>query len=406
MPILKYKAVDGNGKMHRGWLEARTVEELELHLAHRDLFLVRVHDDGGRSGGLRRLFLDRHRVSRKSLILFSLHMGQLLHAGVAIPVALKEMRGTLSDPGLGMVVTSMVDDIHAGQSFSDAIQHHPQVFPPLFASLIRVGERTGRLEEILANLAESLKWEEALLSQTRQALRYPLFVGVMVLALFLFLMIYLAPRLLAFLPHMGAELPLHTRLLVGLSQLVIHGWPLLVSLPVLGYGASRLACHVSPRFRLLQDSWQLRVWVFGPLLRKVHLVRIVNALALMYRSGISILDAMGSVATLSGNQAIQQAMERAQRLVSDGSAVSDSLQQTGLLQTPLPRLLQAGEEAGQLDVALLNVGYFLNQEVQERIGQIQSLLEPVLTLFVGSLLAWVILSVLGPIYDVVTRVHF
>ncbi|MEO5348982.1 MAG: type II secretion system F family protein [Magnetococcus sp. YQC-3] len=406
MPFLKYKAVDPQGKMHRGWLEAGNADDLELRLSHLNLLLVRLYDDAGSAGEVKRFLFSRDAVSRKTLILFCIHMGQMIHAGVAIPEALTEMRTGIPDPRLGPVLAAMVEDIHSGSRFSAAVQAHPHVFPPLFASLIQVGERTGKLEEIFANLAETLKWEEELLSQTRKALRYPLFVGVMVLALFFFLMIYLAPRLLSFLPQMGAVLPLHTKILIGLSQFVIHWWPVLIIVPLLAYGGSRLACHLSPRLRLLRDRWLLRVWFFGPLLRKVHLVRFANTLALMYRSGVSILDAMGSTAGLSGNRAMQQAIEQAQQRISEGGAVSASFQQEDLFPPPLPRLLQVGEEAGQLDVALLNAGYFLNQEVQEEIGKIQSLLEPVLTLFVGSLLAWVILSVLGPIYDVITHVQF
>ncbi|MBF0461521.1 MAG: type II secretion system F family protein [Magnetococcales bacterium] len=406
MALWQYKAVDPRGRMHRGQLEARNVDELELRLAHLDLLLVRLYDEDGTVGRLRRALWQRETVSRKTLILFCIHLGQLLHAGVAIPVALEEMRSSIPQPRLGTALAAMVEDIHSGKCFSDAVQGQPHLFPPLFASLIQVGERTGKLEEIVADLAETLKWEEALLAQTRKALRYPLLVGVMVLALFFFLMTYLAPRLVSFLPQMGVALPWHTQALLALSGLVIHGWPLLVLTPLLAYGGVRLACRCSPRFQVQWDRWRWRIWYFGPLVRQVHLVRLVNALALMYRSGVSILDALASLAPLSGNQAMQQSIEQAQRLIAEGNAVSASFQQTGLLSTPLPRLLQSGEEAGQLDVALLNVGYFLNQAVQERIGQLQSLLEPVLTLVVGSLLIWVILSVLGPIYDVVTHVQF
>ncbi|MEO5362194.1 MAG: type II secretion system F family protein [Magnetococcus sp. DMHC-8] len=406
MPLLKYKAVDSKGTLHRGWLEARNADDLELRLARLNLLLVQVCDTDNRMSALWRTLFQRDIASRKTLILFCIHMQQLIHAGVSIPVALEEARLGIPHPQMGTVLAALSEDIQAGKRFSAAIQLHPRFFPPLFVSLIQVGERTGRLEEVFANLADMLKWEESLLAQTRKALRYPLFVGVVVLALFFFLMIYLAPRLLGFLPQMGAVMPLHTQLLIGLSQWVTRWWPLLLLLPVAAYGGSRLACHLSPRFHLQQDRWQLRLWFFGPLLRKVHLVRLANTLALMYRSGIAILDALADTAGLSGNKALQHAIEQTRQLVSEGQAVSAAVERTGLFPTPLPRLLQVGEEAGQLDVALLNVSYFLNQEIQDSIGQIQSLLEPVLTLLVGSLLAWVILSVLGPVYDVITHVQF
>ena len=406
MPLLKYKAVDSQGKTRRGSLEARNTEDLELRLSRLDLLLVRSYDTGGHHDVLPQGFFERHRVTRKTLILYCVYMGQLLHSGITIPAAMEEIRASVPHPRFRDVITSMIEDIHAGKTLSTAMKAYPTVFPPLFSSLIQVGERTGKLEEIFKNLGDNLKWEDELLAQTHKALRYPLFVGVMVLGLFLFLMTYLAPRLISFLPEMGATLPFHTQILIALSNFVMHWWPLLVIMPFVIYMGLNMACRINPEFHVQRDRLQLRFWFFGPLMRKIHLVRFANAFALMYRSGISILDAMEITGNMSGNKAMQISIFQAHKMVSDGLSVSASFQESGLFPAPIPRLLQVGEKAGQLDHALLNVSYFFDREVRESIGNIHALVEPVLTVFVGSLLAWVILSVLGPIYDVITQVNF
>ena len=406
MPLIKYKAVDPQGKMHRGALEATNTEDLELRLSRSNLLLVRSFATDGHGEELQRRIFKRDRVTRKQLIVFCVYMGQLLRSGVTVPAALEELRASVAHPRFRNVISSMIEDINSGKTLSLAMLSYPDIFPALFSSLIQVGERTGKLEEIFVNLADNIKWEDELLAQLSKALRYPLFVGVMVLGLFFFLMTYLAPRLISFLPEMGAAMPFHTRVLIALSDFVINWWPLLLIVPIGLYLGSGLACRLNPRLLLQRDRWQLRLWFFGPLLRKVHLVRFANAFALMYRSGISVLEAMEMTGTMSGNKAMQAAIMQARQMVSDGRSVSASFQETNLFPAPIPRLLQVGEKAGQLDSALLNVSYFFDREVRESIGNVQSLIEPILTLFVGSLLAWVIISVLGPIYDVITQVQF
>ena len=406
MPLLKYKAVDPRGKIYRGFLEATNADDLELRLMRLDLMLIRYYASDGESEEGRKRFFARDGVTRNTLILFCIHMAPLLRSGVSIVDAMEEIRASIPHPRFNNVVASIIEDITSGKALSSAMLAYPAIFPPLFSGLIKVGERTGKLEEIFDNLATNLKWEDELLAQTSKALRYPLFVGIMVLGLFFFLMTYLAPRLISFLPEMGATLPFHTKILIAVSDFVIHWWPLLIFMPIAVYIGSNFACRVSPAFHLKQDHFFLRVWFFGPLMRKIHLVRFANAFALMYRSGIPVLDAMEMTGNLTNNRAIQTSILEAKQKVSDGFSVSASFQDSRLFPPPIPRLLQVGEKAGQLDSALMNVSYFLDREVRESIGNIQSLIEPVLTLFVGSLLAWVILSVLGPIYDVITQVQF
>lgn len=409
MPLMKYKAVDLQGRVRRGALNAGNKEELELRLSRLDLFLIRTYEADGRYAHLASLVAPLFKgggVPRKALILYCVYMEQLLRSGVTIPAAMEEIRLSVAHPRFAEVITAMIEDIHGGTNLSDAMRAYPDLFPTLFPSLVKVGEQTGKLEEIFDSLASNLKWEDELLARARKAVRYPLFVGFMVLGLFFFLMTYLAPRLLNFLPEMGAEMPFHTRVLMAVSDFVMHWWPLFFVVPAALYVGSKLACRMSPTFRLRQDHLQLRIWFFGPLMRKIHLLRFAHTFALMYQSGVPILSIMEMGGELSGNKAVRHAILQARQYVSDGRSVSASFQAAELFPPPIPRLLQVGEKAGKLDGALLNVGYFFDREIRESIDTIQSLLEPVLTLFVGVLLAWIILSVLGPIYDVITHVQF
>lgn len=406
MPRLKYKAANLEGKIQRGSLEAVNNEDLELRLSRMGLVLIQAEKIETQRHEIQRELFNRDRATRKTLILFCVYMEQLLRSGIAIPLALEEIRSSTPHPSFRDVITSMIEDINSGKTLSAAMQAYPNVFPSIFPGLIQVGEKTGTLEDVFENLGNNLKWEDELLAQTRKAMRYPMIVGSMVLALFFFLMTYLTPRLIGFLPQMGAEIPMHTRVLIALSDFVIFWWPLILFIPIATYVGTKIGCRISPSFHLKRDRLQLRLWFFGPLLYKVHLVRFSNAFALMYRSGVSILDAMEMTGSVSGNKALQTTIMEAKQMVSDGQSVSASFQETNLFPAPIPRLLQVGEKAGQLDKALLNASYFFDREVRESIGNIQSMVEPILTLFVGTLLGWVIVSVLGPIYDIITKVQF
>lgn len=401
MATYHYKAATPKGEVRSGWLEAANEADLEHRLFRLDLLLI-----SHRSGGRESTFLRRDGITRKVLIMFCMHMEQLLRVGASIPVALEEIRDSVPNPRFREVVTSMIEDIRAGKNFSDAMLAYPTVFPPMFTSLIRVGERTGEISKILQSLSDNLKWEDELMVRTKRALRYPLLVGTIVLGLFFFLMIYLAPKLVSFLPEMGAEIPFHTRLLIGISEFVVDWWMVLVLAPAAILVLVDIAQRLSPAFRLGVDRFKLRLFFFGPLMRKVLLVRFANAFALMYRSGIPVLEALDITGRLLGNLEMTRAILSSRERVSDGLSVSASFEETGLFPPPLPRLLHVGEESGQLEEALRNVSYFLDREVRETIDNLQALIEPVLTLFVGGLLAWVILSVLGPIYDSISQISF
>ncbi len=389
-----YKAATLKGEVRQGWLEAANVGDLEHRLSRLDLLLI-----SQRSGLRERTWFRRDGITRKVLILFCMHMEQLLRIGASIPVALEEVRDSVPNVRFREVITSMIEDIRGGKTFSDAMMTYPAVFPPMFVSLVRVGERTGEMVTILESLSANLKWEDELLSRTKQALRYPLIVITVVTGLFFFLMTYLAPKMVSFLPEMGAEIPLHTRLLITVSDFVVEWWMLLILAPMGFLFLLDQARRWSPAVRLWLDRFKLRMMLFGPLIHKVLLVRFSTSFALMYRSGIPVLEALEITGRLAGNRAVSKRILDAKRHVSEGLPVSSSFQETGLFPPPLPRLLQVGEEGGQLEEALINVSYFLDREVRETVDNLQAMIEPVLTLFVGVLLAWVILSVLTPIYD-------
>ncbi|MBF0145056.1 MAG: type II secretion system F family protein [Magnetococcales bacterium] len=396
-----YRAADKKGRISHGRIQALNTKDLELKLSRMGLWLIDI-----RSSEQHQLRSRRRIIGRKLLILFCLHMEQMLKAGASIPDAIDEIRRSLPHPRFRDVMAAITEDIRGGKGLSEAMVPYPELFPSVFSSLVRVGEKTGQLTGIFRALADNLKWEDELASRAVQAIRYPAIVGLVVMALFFFLMLFLAPRLMEFIPKMGGEIPLYTLILFEVSRIVVHWWWLMLLIPVglvAGLGYVR---RFSPELDVGLDAWLLRVWLVGPLIRKFFLVRFTTHFTLMYRAGIPVLDALAINERLTANKVLSQLIRRVHDRVAEGQAVSAALRDEAVLPPPLPRLLEAGEASGQLDGAMEHVSYFLDREVRERIDGLQAMVEPVLTLVMGGLLGWVILSVFGPIYETISHVRF
>ncbi|MBF0296791.1 MAG: type II secretion system F family protein [Magnetococcales bacterium] len=401
MPEYTYKATDPTGRIRKGTIEAANLDDLELRLDRLELMLIS-HKElraGKREG---RLYF-RRGASRKEIILFCFHMEQLIRAGVPILKGLSDFRDGVESARLKEVAVSLVEDVESGKTLSDAMTSHPRIFDPIFVQLILMGERTGQLETIFQNLAESLKWEDELLAQAKKVMIYPSVVGLAVLSLVFFMMIFLVPQLMEFITGMGETPPLHTRALIATSDFIVAWWPVLLAVPVGGFFVVQFAVRVSKGARREVDRLKLRVWLFGPLMRKITLVRFANAFALMYQAGITVLECLRISEGLTTNLVVREALQQARELVAEGKEISSSFAQVRLFPPLVLSMLQVGESTGGLDRSMRNVSYFFDREVKETIGKLEAVIEPFLTVVLGGMMGWVILSVLGPIYDLISK---
>jgi type IV pilus assembly protein PilC len=276
----------------------------------------------------------------------------------------------------------------------------------VFRSLVKAGEDTGRLPEVLKNITDNLKWEDELAAQAKKLVMYPAFVGTVVILVTIFLMIYLVPQMISLIKNMGQTIPAHTRLLIFVSDLFVHFWWAILGLPVLAFFVLRYLTRTNPAVRYRMDAVKLKLPLVGPILRKIILSRFASIFALMYSSGITILDAIRNAEETAGNAVIREGLESAGQQIAEGKTVTAAFQEVGLFPPLVIRMLRVGESTGGLDTALLNVSYFYNREVREEIGKVQVLVEPALTVVMGVLLGWVMLSVLGPIYDTISKIKF
>ena len=393
--LYRYRAMGVAGHLVRGRLDAANPADLEVRL--RRLGLDYIHGNPVRQGA------SSGSVRRRDLINFCFHLNQLTRAGVPILESLADLRDSGESPRLRGVVAALVESVEGGKTLSAALAEHPGVFDPVFVALIRAGEDSGRLTEVLEKLLESLKWQDELAAHRRRLLLYPSLLLVVVCSVVLFLMLYLVPRLADFIRDMGQQLPSHTRLLLFVSDTLVKHWPLILGLPAALAAAAVIIARRSAAARLLIDDLKLRLPVVGEILRKIVLSRFAAVFAIMYASGIPIIEALRATENVVGNRRIKGALEQAGEMIAQGQQVAAAFQHVGLFPPLVIRMLRVGESTGALDTALQNVGYFYNRDVREAVDRAQALIEPVMTLSVGLLLGWIMVSVLGPIYDLIAN---
>ncbi|MBL8416785.1 MAG: type II secretion system F family protein [Dechloromonas sp.] len=396
--VYDYKAVSAEGRMVFGRIDAINIVDLEMRLKRMDLDLVT-----GKAIDQQKLF-GKRKIPRPDLINFCFHLDQLTRAGVPILEGLADLRDSIENPRFREVIAGLIEGIEGGQTLSLAMADHPTVFNPVFVNLIRAGEATGQLPDVLSSLTESLKWEDELASHTKKLLMYPAFVGTVVISATFFLMIYMVPQLKMFVKNMGQTLPPQTQLLFFVSDLLVAYWWAFLLLPILSVIGLITTLRSNPLARLRFDAVKLRLPVLGPILNKIILSRFANTFAMLYAAGIPILESIRTTQDIVGNRVVRKALRRVEQSIREGQNVANAFHDAGLFPPLVVRMLRVGENTGGLDKALLNVSYFYNRDVKESVEKAQTLIEPILTVFMGMLLGWIMLSVLGPIYDVIGKI--
>lgn len=399
MALYSYKAIDSTGKAAKGLQDAANMIDLEQRLKRGGLDLISAKEqENSISFGI-------GRVKRADLITFFFNLGQLVRAGVPLLECLGDLRDTMEEPAFREIIASMVESIQSGKKLSQAMSEHPNAFDKITVSLTRAGEESGRLVDVFDHLTESLKWQDEMASQTKTMMIYPAFVGTVVLAITFFLMIYLVPQLVSFIKGMGQEIPIQTRILLATSAFFVEYWYIILLTPPVLFGIYKIALISNPGLQYHLDNFKLHVWPTGPVLRKIILARFANTFAMMYSSGISILECISNSRDLVNNMVIATTLQNVMYEIEAGKNLTQSFQQTGIFPALVVRMLKVGEATGQLDKALLNVSYFYDRDVRDSIKKIQTMIEPTMTIILGALLGWVMLSVLSPIYDLISKVQ-
>lgn len=394
MPSFNYRAVDKLGRPAIGQIDALNEVDLEIRLERMGLDLITFRI-AKKSANL----FNGNRVSNQDLVMFCFQLEQLSSAGVPLLECLNDLRESNTNPYFQKVLGAISAEVEGGKLLSQALAEHPNVFSEVFVSLVDAGEQTGQLPAVFNNLFETIRWQDELMSQTKKLLAYPAFVAVVVMGAVAFLMSYLVPQMVSFLHNMGQELPWNTKLLIALSDIFVHYWWLVISVPILLVLIIATFINANPLARYRFDMLKLNLPVTGPILHKIIMARFARYFALMYQTGIPILDAIKICENIVGNRVVADALSRAHAQINSGDSMSESFQNAGLFPPLVVRMIRVGENTGALDKSLLNISYFYDRDVNDSMQKMLKMIEPALTVVLGAILAFIMFSVLGPVYD-------
>lgn len=396
MPRFQYRAADANHRIVKGQIEALHETDLVTQLDRLELTLVRAS------------VVTKHKRAVKSLtqqelINFLFQMEMLMRAGVPILTALGDMRDTAASTEGQLLSAGLYERIQSGETLAAAMGKYPGIFSEVVVNLVSSGEVTGSLPEVLRELVRALKWQHEIAAQTKKMLMYPAFAMTVISVVVIFIMMYVVPQLTTFLLSMEQGVPIQTRALIWVSDLFLKYWWALIALPPLLIAGIVALAQVNPGVRHFLHFLVLRIPIIGEVLKKIILARLTDTFALMYGTGIPVLDGLGHCRKVSGNLVIQGAIGRVIERIASGTSISSSFAAERLFPVLVIRMLQVGESSGALDESLKNVSYFYTREINESIGKVQAMIEPIITVVMGLVLGWIIFAVLSPVYDSISK---
>jgi general secretion pathway protein F len=400
----QYRAVDPQGKVVEGTIEAPEVPAVVARLHDRGLIPITIGAaaEGARPrtrGALPTLpTLGRRRVKGRDLLVLTQELSALVSSGLPLDRSLATLAELADNAELKRIITEVLHAVQGGKSLAEAMSQH-RVFPPLYVNMVRAGEIGGFLEQVLERLAEYLERAQALRDDVKSALTYPVVLLCAMGASIAVLLVYVLPKFSSLFTDMGKALPLQARLLLALSDGLRGYWWLFAGAVGAAVGSFRYSIR-TPRGRYSWDQTKLRIALVGPLLRKMEVASLARTLGTLLKSGVPMLQALGIVKEIVGNQVISRAIGEVEVGVREGAGVAEPLARTGVFPALAVQMIAVGEETGRLDELLMRVAEHFDREVRTSIQQFTRLLEPVLILVMGLGVGFIVISMLSAIFSV------
>lgn len=401
MPFYDYRARDKDGALHTGTMESARKEGVADQLSGKGLIpvLIEERELSRRSDfNLGALF---SRVTPQDLIIFSRQLATLMSAGIPFIRSLTTLERQSESPGLKAAISRIRLDVEGGSTFSDALARHPKIFDNLYVSMVRAGETAGILDDILARLALFAEHEAETRQRVKTAVRYPLIVVFAISAAFAFLVTFVIPTFTKIFSQFKTQLPLPTRVLIGINYVVQNYWYLVVlGIILLIWGV--VWYLRTPGGRWQWDGLKLKLPVFGTLFQKVAFSRFARTFGAMQKSGISMMLTLEISGETVGNVVISKAVGTMSDSLRDGKGLTAPMESSGLFPPLVIQMMAVGEETGQLDIMLDKVSDYYDMDVEYSLRNLATMIEPILLLFVGGMVLFLALGIFLPMWDLMS----
>lgn len=399
MPSYRYSAMNDLGRTITGVIMAENDVDLEERLKQIGLELINFKTLRDKKGGA------MGRIKLQDMIIMCLHLEQLGRAGVPLLDAIADVRDSTDSMRLRNVMTGVYEYIKGGEILSKALSHYPSVFNDVFIGLIAASEKTGNFSEAFLHIANHLKWTSDLRRKVKKAVRYPIALLLIMSGVISTLMIFVVPKLIEFIVSQGFDIPLHTRALIAVSDAFVNYWWLILGSPVLLIGGVIAMYRLSEGFAYRMDGLILRMPILGTVSRKLNMARFTHFFAVLFNSGIDILESLQSAKNVVGNRVLQESIDVMTRSVSEGTSLTASMRISNQFPNLVVRMFKIGEESGNMTEALENINFFYDREVNDAVDGVVGMIQPALTIVMGMLIFWVIAAVFGPLYQSFSKMN-
>jgi type IV pilus assembly protein PilC len=406
MPSFKYSARDREGRTVTGIVSGKSQADAVADLRKRNLIVLDVRQTAAqtgkkKSGGggfLASLNGSRPSATKEQIVIFTRQLATMISAGVPLLESLEVLQEQADTPGFRIVLDGVIESVRGGTDLSTALDRYAKVFPNIYISMVRAGEVSGQLDDILVRLAEYLEASEKLKRDIRAAMTYPVISLVLVLGITMFLMVGIVPKFKEIFDTLEIDLPSLTKGVLGVSYALKDHF----SMVLLGCAGVVALFMIWKRTAAGKRQWDwlmLHVPVFGPLFQKVALSRFSRTFATLIKSGVPILGALEIVAETAGNQIISEVVDNAKENVRQGHTLAEPLMESKVFPPMVTRMVQIGEKSGSLEQLLEKISDFYDDQVSAAVKTLTSMIEPIMIGIMGFLVGGIVLAVFLPIFE-------
>jgi type IV pilus assembly protein PilC len=401
MPIFKFRGKNKVGNIVEGERSAHNQNEIVVALEKEGIQALSVER---KKLKFKIPFLGgRKSVSMRTIAVFNRQLSVMFNAGLPITQALAILGTQQKDKYFQGVLVEVRKDVEGGANLSNAMKKHPKVFNELYTSMVQAGEASGNLDTILLRLSQYIENITKLVGKVKAAMAYPIAVLLIAFSLTGVILWKVVPVFSDMFSQLGAELPLPTQIVVGASDFLTANF-IFIAIGIIGLVFIFRSYNATFKGRRVIDKIKLRIWVLGELLVKLSVARVTRTLATLLTSGVEIIESMTITAKTSGNAIIEDAVMKSRALVQEGKPLWESWEETKQFPYMVTQMVSVGEQTGSLSTMLGKVADFYDEEVDQSVSALISLMEPIMILFLGGLVGSIIVAMYLPLFDIIGKV--
>lgn len=400
MSTFVYKVRDLRGIPSNGELEAADRSAAASDLRNKGMIVLDLSEKGAGDVSIKERLAQSKRIKSKDVTIFSRQFATMINSGLAMLRALSILENQTQNPRFRSIIGATRADVESGASLSQALEKHPNVFNRLYVSMVRAGETGGILDDTLNRIASQLEAEDSLRRMIRSAMVYPLLIAVFALLVLTAMILFIIPIFSKMYADLGSQLPLLTRFMVGISNIMRTIWGVFIIAAIIGaiYGIIRL--KRTPQGTAAWDKTKLRIPMgIGEIVRKVIMARFSRTLSTLVSSGVPILQAIEITGDTAGSTVVSDAMVNVRSSVKEGRPMSEPLAQVKVFPPMVTQMIAVGEETGAVDTMLNKIADFYEDEVNAAVKSLTSILEPIMMIGVGGLVGVIVISLYLPIFN-------